>query len=405
MLPAEFTFKMTKSTPVGGLVIDDDGRPVKGATVRFSATNRDSDSAERAESTISQEKILTDANGAWLCGNAPQNIVSASLQVSHPDFALENRSYSLDDRIDELCQRKLIWKLKKGLKVGGRVVDAKGHPMAGVCLVLCQLNTRTDLPIQKTDADGRYQFPALPRPDESIVHDPIALTVTALKPGFMPVMERVPGFGKRPLGDSTESERSVDITLKKGVTLSFRVLDSQKKPIVNAWVNPMSWHDTPALESLREYGIPDRTDENGIWQWNDAPLGEKIQFAIESPGFARIHQLSITDKKGIETIVMKRPQVIVGRVIDAESKKVIPEFVFKRAFENVGGFPDGLFWTADEIRGVDGEYQATISMPPNNGRYTYKVLAAGYEPAVSKSTAFQEGETRIDFELNKSRVK
>lgn len=160
------------------------------------------------------------------------------------------------------------------------------------------------------------------------------------------------------------------------------------------------------LESLKDFGIPDRTDENGIWQWNDVPSGETIQFAIESRGFARIHH-SIPVKPGtiIETIVLKRPQVIVGQVIDAATKKAIPEFVFKRAFENVGGFPDGLFWTADEVRGTDGEYQATITMPPNNGSYTYKILATGYEPALSKSTPFQEGETRIDFELKKSRVK
>ena len=406
-LPTEFTFNMSKSTPVGGLVIDEDGRPVKGATVRFSATDRDSDSAERAESTISQEKILTDANGAWLCGNAPQTIVSASLQVTHPDFALDSHQYSLDDQVEDLYQRKLIWKLKKGLRVQGRVADAQGRPVEGVSLVLCQLNTLTTLPIQKTDAEGRFQFPALPRPDASFANDPIALTITAYKRGFMPVMERVPGFGQRPLGTSKENERSVEITLKKGATLSFRVLDSQKKPVANAWVNPMSWRVTPALESLREFGIPDRTDENGIWTWNDAPPGETIQFAIESPGFARIQQHPVTVKQGgrMETIVMKRPQVLVGRVIDAETKKAVPDFLVKRAFENVAGFPDGLFWTADEIRGKDGDYQGTISMPPHNGRYTYKVVATGYEPTVSKSTPFQEGEVRLDFELKKSQAK
>ena len=406
-LPDEFSFTMSKSVPVGGVVIDEQGKPIKGATVRFTATDRDSDSAERTESTIFQEKYFTDPDGRWLCAAAPQNIKGASIQVSHPGFPLDSTVYSLNEQIDELLQRSLKWTLKNGLSISGRVVDAEGNPTEGVYLTVCKLNTRSGLPIQKTDADGRYRFPVLPQPDATIVNDPIALTVTAMKPGFAPVMERVPGFGKRPLGDSTPVDRKLDFTLKPGVTISFRVLDSQKTPVASAWVNPMTWHETPALESLREFGIPDRTNENGIWEWKDAPPGETIQFAIESRGFARINRHPITAKRGMaqETVVMKRPQVIVGQVIDAQTKKAIPDFVFKRAFENVGGYPDGLFWTGDEVRGKEGEYQATITMPPHNGSYTYNIVAVGYEPAVSKSTKFTEGETRIDFELKKSREK
>lgn len=164
----------------------------------------------------------------------------------------------------------------------------------------------------------------------------------------------------------------------------------------------MNWNDTIALQQLRDFGIPQETDENGIWRWTDAPPGGAIGFAIQSPGFARVHNQLITVKSNgqEETIVMRRAQIIVGTVKDAMTKEPIKDFIVERAFEKTAGEPGGLWWLKEGIRGKDGKYKMTVTMPPSStGSYTYRIVAEGYEPAVSKSTPFTEGETTIDFEL------
>ena len=96
------------------------------------------------------------------------------------------------------------------------------------------------------------------------------------------------------------------------------------------------------------------------------------------------------------------PQIITGTVIDARTKQPIPEFIVERAFENVAGYPNGLFWASTDVTdGKNGAYRTKVSMPPRNGSYTYRARAVGYETSVSKSTPFIEGETTVNFELQR----
>ena len=136
-------------------------------------------------------------------------------------------------------------------------------------------------PFQHTDADGRYRFERVaPHYDLTNDDEPIRFTVSIMKPGFKPVMESIPGYGGRPLGNSTKEERVVNFTLKRGVTLKLRVVDAQNRPIKGAWVIPDNWRGTTALRVLRQFGIPTETDEQGIWRWTDAPLGESIGYDV-----------------------------------------------------------------------------------------------------------------------------
>ncbi|WP_010583823.1 M56 family metallopeptidase [Schlesneria paludicola] len=405
-LPEEFTFQMSKSTSVGGVVLNPNGQPLEGATVRFSAGDHRAGLLRRAESSFNGETYVTDKDGKWRCDLVPPGTTSTTFSVTHPDFATNANNYSVDHQMDQLRQFKHTWKLRPIFDISGRVVDEDGKPVAGAALVLCELNGHHSHPIQITDQDGQYRFRAVSQ--SQYIRDTqseIALTISIVKPGYQPVFEKVPGFGRRPLANSTEKQRIVDFTLSPGVTLSFRVVDGEGRPVQNAWINYKSWRNTDALSTLQSHGLPERTDENGLYQWTDAPPGDVIEFDVEAKGFARVINRKIKfDLNGNdETIVMTRPQVLVGSVIDAVTKQPIENFVFEKAFENVGGYADGLYWAPSEgTIGKAGRYRATITMTPSQGRYTYRVRADGYEAAVSKSTPFQEGETEINFELKRS---
>lgn len=406
-LPAEFTFEMTKAITVGGLVVDEAGKPIAGATVSFSGGGgHESNPARRAESSFFREEFTTDERGRWTCDLAPANINSASINVRHRDYANTASNYSQDERIPQLINLTHTWTLKKGFAVKGRVVDAEGKPVAGATLGIGELNVYSDEgPFERTDADGRYRFNRVaPHYDLENDDQPIRFTVSIVKTGFMPVMESIPGYGGRPLGNSTRDERVVDLTLHRGATLKLRVVDAQNRPIRGAWVIPDNWRGTTALRALRQFGIRTETDEHGVWQWTDTPLGESIGFDVVKSGFSDVRDMMITvsDASVEKTITLRQPQVITGTVIDAGTKEPIPEFIVERAFEGVAGFPDGLYWaTTDVTNGKNGIYRKQVTMPPHNGSFTYRVRAAGYETSGGKSTPFTEGETTVHFELRR----
>jgi beta-lactamase regulating signal transducer with metallopeptidase domain/protocatechuate 3,4-dioxygenase beta subunit len=402
-LPAEFTFEMKKAITVGGIVVDENEQPVAGATVLFSAGDHDPSSDERAECSFSQEKFTTNRQGCWRCDFAPSTIRNAALNVTHSDYAVSVSNYSQDNRIQELRDFTHKWTLKKGFAVTGRVVDADGNPIAGAKLAIGDLNVYSHLgPFQESAEDGSYRFEKVAPKDGMDGQNPIRFTVSVLKPGFAPIMQAIPGYGKRPLDNSTNEERVVDFTLLPGAPLTLHVVDSQNRPVQGAVIIPDNWRDTTALRALRPFGIPEQTDADGIWVWADAPPGEAIGYDIVKSGYARVrlHVITVDKPAREETIVLKRPQIVTGTVIDARKKQPIPKFVVEQAFEEVASFEDGLYWTGALTRGKDGNYRREVTMPPHNGHYTYRAAAEGYNTAVSASTVFTEGETTVvDFEL------
>ena len=342
-LPAEFTFEMTKAITVGGLVMDESGEPIAGAKVLFSGGHHDSNPARSAESSFFEEEFTTNERGRWKCDLAPANISDASINVRHHDYANDTGHYDQHKRIPEMFNLTHTWTLKNGFAVKGRVVDIEGKPIAEATLAIGELNLYSDEgPFQRTDADGRYRFKRVaPHYDVANDDQPIRFTVSIVKRGFKPIMESVPGYGGRPLGNSTKDERLVDLTLNRGATLKLRVVDAQNRPIKGAWVIPDNWRGTIALRVLRQFGIPTETDEQGVWRWTDAPLGESIGFDVLKSGFSdvRDHEIPVNDASVEKTIVLRQPQIITGTVIDARTKQPIPEFIVERAFEKVAGLP------------------------------------------------------------------
>lgn len=329
VLPPEFTFKLEKAITVGGIVMDEEGKPVEGASVRFSASGNDPQES-RVKSGVSGT-FVTDRDGKWRCEDAPKEMTIASINIRHRDFAsdfFEHSSKSIDHEIKKLLSQEYAYTLRKGFSITGRIVDENDKPIEGVALVVCELNSHSANPIIKTDAEGRYRFERIATRPEVRVTERIALTISAYKPGYTPIQERVPGFGERPMHKSTDKERIVDFRLDPGNTVTLRVVDSLGKPVKQAHVYIDNWGMTRALEHFRDHGIPQQTDANGIWKWTDAPFGEDIFLDVDQRGFARIrqHQLIVDASTIEETLVMKRPQIITGAVVDAMTKQPIKEF-------------------------------------------------------------------------------
>ena len=408
-LPESFTFPMAQCATVGGTMTDEDGKPVVGAIVLFSASDHTSHPGRRAVQSFHDEKYTTDKEGRWVCDIAPPTMSSASIRVNHPDFAVDTSTYSVSDQIDELKRRGFTWVLKRGFAIRGRVLGLDGRPVDGVTLALSQANyCSQDGPFAKTNAAGEYRFERVtPRADVS--DDVVEFAVTAVKPGLAPAMKLVPGYFGRPLGTSTLQERAVDFVLERGRTLRIRVVDREGQPQKGAWIIADEWRGTNAMAALtvaRRSGLPLEADEDGVWEWTWAPA-DPIGYDILKGGFAEIRNHTLTAKGDTTevTVTLARPQILTGRVIDAATKQPIDSFLVQKGFITGGGTPDGASWvTVPETRGRNGQYRLTIAMPPNAGSYKYRALADGYKPAVSQSVPFAEGDVSLDFELNRAAV-
>lgn len=308
-LPEKLVFNMKNASSVGGTITDENGLPIQGASVRLSISGSGN---ERIRTGFFLANFRTDDQGKWTCDFAPNEISSATIVANHPDFVPVEVMTSIDQRKQELLDRTFSWKLNHGFDITGRVTDEIGRPVSGAVLGLGELNSSSmNGPFQRTDEEGYYRFTTVGPIRQSANtsrDDPIAYTITVAKAGYSPILASVPGFGRRPLERSTEKVRVADFTLKQGTKLSVRAIDDQNQPVANAKVYISNWHSTKTLQALQKFVAATETDENGYWEWPDAPEGDTISIDIDKRGYTRAREVEIKIKSDSvrAEIVLKR---------------------------------------------------------------------------------------------------
>ena len=326
-LPEQFTFEMTKSITVGGTIVDEDNQPVVGAEIDFAAV----DSSKIDFPTVDPAKAIwprirygfgfetytTDEQGNWRRDIASTKIANVRMKIRHPDFACRPFKWGLrNEYVQKLLDLSYQVKLPRGFVVSGRVVDEDGNPLAGVQLASSGYGGKlyslsTSLLFAETDAQGRYQLERLSLRNS----DYPDLTIRAIKPGYTPALEAIPGFSNVPLGKSTEDQRIVDFQMSAGAIARVEVADSDGRPISGVSIRPVSWQGGDVLGPLGEINAPDKTDEDGVWEWKWAPRGSKVEYDITKTGHVSILKQAIAAQDSAEPIklVLKRPQVIIGK--------------------------------------------------------------------------------------------
>ncbi len=402
-LPASFTFAMSRAIKVGGRVVDDQGKPVAGAKVFFSAGDGAALTGLRTEASFFDEEYTTDAEGRWECDLAPPTFNRGSIHVDHPDYARVYEHWSVDDHINELRAGTHTWTLMRCFKVRGRVTDPDGKPVAGARLAIGHMNSYPDHgPFPTTDADGRYEFTRVgPSSGWPVGADP-RLTITAIKVGLAPMLQHIGGWEPGADPAARYADRTVNFQLTRGFTLRIRVVDRDGRGIAAIRVLPDDWHGTRPFWALGQYGVPQKTDADGVWEWSWAPPREEIKYDIFGEGYMDVRDQAIVADKDVKDVLitLRRPQVLTGRVVDVETKQPIESFVVQKGLEGGNDKPDGVYWELSaDTRGRNGLYTKSITMPPHNGSYRYRVLAEGYQPRTSESVRFDEGEATLDFEL------
>jgi thiol-disulfide isomerase/thioredoxin len=205
--------------------------------------------------------------------------------------------------------------LNRGVICRGRVTDPAGNPVK-VAIVIHGNDPYGGRETSKfpTDADGRFRLPALP---------PGLTRLTVIAAGFAPQMRTV---------DLRAEPPEEDFRLDAGKPVRLKFVDAAGKPVPNAYVHLDEWKGSRSINSshdpnhpkVPDSGIPKKADADGVWEWKHAPT-DPVKILVMAKDFARL-QTEVVGGAAERTVTLKAEHRITGRVTDAVTGKLIPQF-------------------------------------------------------------------------------
>ncbi len=372
-LPATFTAELDLGRTVGGVVIDEAGKPVVGAQVRPSVNfkKRPGDTSTLGVGT----SIKTDEQGHWTYANLPRDKEFFGIEITHPKFKPHRAKFSAEtfESTDGQVPQQTIT-MSKGLSVTGIVVDATGNPVIGA-LIRTQLFN--DIRSANTNDVGVYEL--------SGCEDGVARIVVSA-PGLAVDMQQV---------HVAENMEAVNFTMQPGGHVRIRVVDEQGKPVPKARIFFQRWRE--GSYNYFEFDHVDQyADANGIWEWNEAPVDE-FKADICRPNGMQLGKQSLMARAEEYVFAPPPALVVVGRVIDAETKQPIENF---QVVPGVRSSAEHMNWVPNEIfEAQNGTFEHRETH--DYFAHLFKIQARGYKPVESRDIKSNEGRVEVTFELER----
>ena len=296
-IPAHFIVELEAGWSVGGIIVDDTGKPVEGVRVRPSIEYKKPPGVTKQFGVGTNLK--TDAAGKWRFDSVPVSMNEVYVEIDHPAFKPLRRPLPRDGFGLEPGQEATAKiTLERGLTVVGKVTDEAGNPIAEA---LVRTKFFNDVREATTGPDGTYKL---------VGCEPRSTRIVVSAKGRATDMKELnvePGMDP------------VDFQMKPGGTVRVRVLDAQGKPVPKAriffqrWRGPIKYFE---FDQISQYA-----DENGVWVWNEAPLDEfKADICPSADGMQLLKQPLIARD---EEYVFRLPAqlVVTGKVVDAETRE------------------------------------------------------------------------------------
>lgn len=376
-LPQEFTFTLEQATSIGGIVQDEQGQPISGASILISLRGSNMAGAtEEVFMDIWDHKVVTDGLGRWRFDQAPADLSQLSIRLAHPDYTMDSYpGYSNNANLpdEKLRDMTAVSVMKKGLTIAGVVLDQQGRPIAGASVGLGDDIHNVGYLKTKTDAMGAFRF------NNATSAEPL-LTVQAR--GYAPEMKHM---------EAGQDTSSIEFRLGPGHIIRGRIVDTQSNALAGVFVLADSWR---GHQLLSWHGT---TDANGRYEWTNAPADE-VQFSILRDGYRRLDEYGLRPDLENVVIVLRPPFIAHGSATDAETGEPVSSFRI-----TVGSLSDGQAepdWEQQYQRSFSaGQYQYHVELA---GRHVLRAEAEGYAPEVSPAFNFEDEEFMHDFKLTRA---
>jgi len=379
-------------SPLRGLVLDADGRPLAGATVTIRTIPADDEGRDAvAEQTVTR----TGKDGRFSSGDTVGH---------HFDVRVQAKDHAFRTLRQFVPAGPLTVTLDRGHALAGRVLSAiTGH---GIADVRVEIDDSGEFDFGAaaidavTDSEGRYQFP----------HSP---------PGKVWVRATAPGWARRSLsgvvGTATvDGEPTVfdDLWLPEGGRISGRIADAKGKPVAGASVVVSAVDLQRVGHRLPFPTMRARTNEAGRYEFDGVTAGARYQVTAEhdrfSPAVAGPVAIHAGTVRNDIDLTLKDGASLRLRLVDAEDRPCtqvtmrieseedartdLPFQQLKRSTENGG-----------VVAGDDGWLTARNLSP---GRYSIRFEPDGWVGFRRDNVVLAEGETTdlgsIDLEPGSS---
>ena len=360
-LPASKELRLEPGTTMGGIVKDEAGQPVPGATVEVNGPPTESELPNYA---FSIGTARTDEQGQWRLDVAPRDLAGISASVTHPGYRRSWATISHD--------LHSVTILKKGLTVTGQVVDADGRPIKGARAVMGRDVWGSKHPTATTDERGAF----------SLENCPAGGTIVTVQAN---------GFAPR-IHDVNVDERTPPVIVRMtepGATVRGRVVNIAGKPVAGAFVAADTWRGNRSIHFRVD------TDKDGRFEWRSAPK-DVVLYDIGQDGYMASRGVPLTASDREQTVILYPKLVISGRVTDAVTGRPVPKFRVVQGRPIVG--ENEINWSEDS--GVDesgGRFTSQFDEPSD--KLFVRVEAPGYRTADSRAFRPNEGRQTFDFVL------
>jgi hypothetical protein len=365
-IPDSYTLALEPGTSIGGIIQDEDGKPIAGARVELLV----SIGGELKSVSIRDQQYKTDAAGRWRCDTVPAKLDDVSIRLEHPDYVSDDMfGRTPKPPMEKLRDMTGVMVMKKGVALAGRVLDTKGRSIEGASVMQGSMRLGTHYPGTRTDQEGRFQFRHV-RPGTTI------LTIQAA--GYSPGLEQ--------LVVQKEGE-PVEFRLARGRTLRGQVVDQAGQPIPGASVAVEGWRGYRSLQWRVD------TDAQGQFRWDEAPADEVLIDVVKQHYMnIRRHPMTASDQK--YTITMPPVLRVTGRVLDQETGQPILRGTVFPGTDRGDSRP--VYWNGRRARPfADGRYEVAFTEP--SYAHLIRIEAEGYVPEVSRP--FDNGEGQVAFDV------
>lgn len=377
-IPPSYEMKLyPDGGPIGGIVVNEKGQPVKGAEVNIWHTGGATRWDVFADIHATTDRVTkTDAEGKWSLKGFAEDLNGLTIHVTHRQYqrlAMDYRT-ATGQPYESLRDGTSKATLHGGnIEVTGTVIEESGKPVVG-CFVTVGEDRwgYVDEPNGKTAADGSFKI---------LLHEKTKQWITFEAAGFQPHLQEM----DLTLG----SIEPLQVRLAPGEHLRVRVLDEAGAPVSGARVVANRWR------SKRPLWFEATTDAEGRFEWKGSPADE-VKWDILSGTDIALRDYPLIANGQEQTVVLRPAVRFTGTVVDARTGSAIPHFTItpgdtrrsdiywsdssRRSFKN-GAFTLDVWWMreAATLR-VEAEGYETFQTPTFTPRQQTEKLTVKLAP-------------------------
>jgi uncharacterized GH25 family protein len=375
-IPVEYTFKTAKALTIGGVVQDENGRPISGATLRFMQYGP-SDTTRNERVTLGLTTNRTDAAGHWEFRSLPRGVTDFAIAVAHPDYAearvlndAMSRNY-VGEKVPfaNLAQTNAVIRLRRGVTLAGRVVNKNDEPISGAKVLLGDSRFSSDASQARSDDEGAFKLTGL-REGQT--------TITIQANNHAPETRHI---------TITGTNAPLDFKLQDGYVFKARVIDEFDTPVRGARLTVDQWQGKQTLD------LSGTTDARGRMTIGSAPR-DGMTGSIYKSGYMQTYNLTFTADGEEKTFVLRKSATITGNVVDADTKEPIENFEVTRGQSYGNG---EISWqNYNVVKGQFGAFKLSLT---EQNITALRAEADDYLPAVISIS--NNAPAELTFELKK----